>query len=177
MVDYVSTTSKQLDFVAGNCRDRFTGPIRRSFPHADFWTAQKIQIISVCVVRRNLVFDSAKLQLSSVYAAICWEQAPTPTKTMEERTTEDRFDLAARHLCERWGFFDFWRRKPGSVVMEGEVRLLKSDIDRLGAIDAIKRRLNDEPKEDVSLELACRNRLDLTVESLSIRPRLGLPFR
>lgn len=22
MVDYVSTTSKQLDFVAGNCRDR-----------------------------------------------------------------------------------------------------------------------------------------------------------
>ena len=49
-------------------------------------------------------------------------------------------------------------------------RLLKSDIDRFGAVTAIKSRLCDEPKDEISLEFAANNRLDLTIESFSLRP-------
>src|SRR2546422_949175 len=95
---------------------------------------------------------------------------------MEERITEERFDVAVRYLCERWGCFDFKQRNPGKYfpqdenALDARVRLLKSDTDRLGAVTAIQRRLRDEAKDDVLLELAAYNRLDLTIESLSLRP-------
>ena len=107
---------------------------------------------------------------------------------MEERKTEERFEIALRCLCERWGCFDVQNRvqrglspfedeQTYEVLPSGIRRLwselpwsLKSDIDRLGAVTAVKSRLCDEPKDEISLELAANNRLDLTIESLSLRP-------
>src|ERR1017187_10206338 len=115
---------------------------------------------------------------------------------MKERKTEERFEIALRCLCERWGCFDRVRRFQGGMssskedkeeeIPEAQVessqsgrirlwesdlpRLLKSDIDRFGAVTAIKSRLCDEPKDEISLEFAANNRLDLTIESFSLRP-------
>src|ERR1035438_10514427 len=112
---------------------------------------------------------------------------------MDAQGTDERFEIALRCLCERWGCFDLIQRvQSGNSTFKGEEvrevdiqqsqsgglrsresdlpRLLKSDIDHLGAVTAIKQRLTGEPKEDISLEFAANNRLDLTVESLVLRP-------
>jgi hypothetical protein len=43
--------------------------------------------------------------------------------------------------------------------------IAESDIDRLDAVTVIKRRLCEEAKDDVLVDLAAHNRLDLKVES------------
>jgi hypothetical protein len=112
---------------------------------------------------------------------------------MEERKTEERFEVALRCLCERWGCFDLMQPVRGGIssfVDEGApeaqvqvpqsngirvrgsdlARLLKSDIDQFGSIAAIKRRLSEENQDENSLVFAANNRLDLTFESFSLRP-------
>jgi hypothetical protein len=65
-------------------------------------------------------------------------------RTMHEGTTEERFEAAARNLCERWESFDFVRHvqsgdsDPEWVPSE----FLSREIDDIGAVPAIKRRLH-----------------------------------
>ena|ERR1039457_3044256 len=96
---------------------------------------------------------------------------------MHNRKIEERFEVAARYLCERWGCFDLVRHvQEGTPLLKndsaseaevepkqtGRMRLreselprrLKSDIDQLGAVNAIKRRLRDESQDDISLDFA-----------------------
>jgi hypothetical protein len=112
---------------------------------------------------------------------------------MDAQGTDERFEIALRRLCGRWGSFDICRRVeagdppfkdeeiPEVVIQQphsGGLRIresdlpcmLKSDIDRVGAVTAIKQRLIGEPKDDISLDFAANNRLDLTIESFSLRP-------
>jgi hypothetical protein len=102
---------------------------------------------------------------------------------MHERTTEERFEAAARNVCERWESFDFVRH-----VQSGDSRLpvryepdcgefvphragsLNRDIDDIGGLAAIKRRLHTESEGDALHDLGASNRLDLTVEFLALRP-------
>jgi hypothetical protein len=102
---------------------------------------------------------------------------------MHEGTTEERFEAAARNLCERWSTFDFVRSVE-SVDSTLPDRLdpdhrefvphwaesLYRNFDNIGAVAAIKRQLHTESEGDALLDLAASNRLDLTVEFLALRP-------
>jgi hypothetical protein len=112
---------------------------------------------------------------------------------METERTGERFEVALRCLSDRRGCFEFVRRvqageslskdndasePPVQVTPFERFKLwksemdgsLKSEIDEFGAVSAIKRRLSEVENDGSSIELAASNRLDLTIESFSLRP-------
>src|SRR5207249_7519423 len=78
----------------------------------------------------------------------------------------DRFQKAALRVCERWGCLDF---SNAGDVSNATMAAIKRRIETGGA-EAIQPLLHSESPSDGFLELWARDRLDLTLEALCLRP-------